>query len=434
MVDIVGRAKIIVEAVVDTKSIDDSTGKLSAGLRKGAVIGAAALGTLAVGAVKVYKSFEDAEAQSRKLNQVLDNMGKSDAGPAVEALATKLSDLTAVDDDVIKQGETLLATFSNVASSAGDAGGVFERATAAAVDLAATGFGSVESASVMLGKALQDPVKGVSALGEAGVTFSEDQKKLIESFVATNDVASAQTLILKEVEKQVKGTAEATATESDKIAKEMGDLSDNLGALVADIVADGEDVGSFSDALHHLNDELENLDDSKSWASIRGAIRGIGHAIEFVADVGGGFLEFFYNAGEAFGNFMDDLQADLEKVPWLGRFVEDPRSKDVPGFGLLDPGGNLFLDLPAPGHKASGGPASGWNVVNEQGPELVHLPDGSYVYNAQQTKAMMQPAAGSSLSVVFNEYGPRTGADRVADIKWLSRFGPRMGAPTSAGV
>ena len=34
----------------------------------------------------------------------------------------------------------------------------------------------------MLGKALNDPVKGITALGRAGVTFTDEQKKQIKQW------------------------------------------------------------------------------------------------------------------------------------------------------------------------------------------------------------------------------------------------------------
>ncbi len=71
----------------------------------------------------------------------------------------------------------------------------------ATVDLQTT-FGTLESASVQLGKALNDPIKGVTALNKSGVTFSDQQKDMIKNFVKTNEVAKAQDIILSEIEKQ----------------------------------------------------------------------------------------------------------------------------------------------------------------------------------------------------------------------------------------
>src|ERR1700712_5749455 len=66
------------------------------------------------------------------------------------------------------------------------------------------------------GKALNDPLKGISALSRAGVTFTQSQQDSIKAMVGANDLLGAQKIILGEVEKQVGGTAKATATNGEK--------------------------------------------------------------------------------------------------------------------------------------------------------------------------------------------------------------------------
>ena len=96
-----------------------------------------------------------------------------------------------------------LLTFRSVA------GQTFERTLRAAQDLAATGFGSIESAAVQLGKALEDPKAGMSALAESGVTFTQGQRAVVEQLVATGQAAEAQRIILAAVEAQVGGAGAA---------------------------------------------------------------------------------------------------------------------------------------------------------------------------------------------------------------------------------
>ena len=266
MVDVVGRAKVIVEGAIDQASFGAEGSKIGGILKKGALAGVAALGGLAVVATKSALAFEESERVGRKLTTVLGNMGKQDAAPAVEALANSLQRTTGVSDEVIRGGQTILATFSQLAASAGEVGGNFDRATRASVDLAAAGFGNVESASVMLGKALQDPVKGVSALGEAGVTFSEDQKAMIEALVQTGDVAAAQNIILAEVEKQVKGTAESGATMSERLKTATGEVLESFGHLLSE-ATDGK-LKNLPDAVFALADAMDDLANSPTWETI----------------------------------------------------------------------------------------------------------------------------------------------------------------------
>lgn len=483
MVDVIGRAKVIVESSIDRSSIDQTGGKLGAGLKKGALIGVAALGTVAAASVSLYKDFEEAEKQSAKLANVLDNMGESKAVPAVEELADELRKLTGVDDEVIKGGQTILATFSEVAESAGETGGVFDRATRAALDLSATGFGSVESASTMLGKALQDPVKGITALSRAGVTFSEDQKNVIKSLVETGDVAKAQQLILKEVEKQVGGTAEASVTESEKISTAMGEIRETLGGFVADLIDRGDDVDSFSESLEKLNTELTEFGESDSWEAIQTGIDGIVWAVGKVIGAIDWFIVKHMEAGEGFGEFVDDLQdgweaaktqigSDLRTIgnaiknapgnflrsagrafrtlggSLVDEFVDGFLLGGVPGrlaqrirdaindalpdtitfFGAR--GGVPAIRVPVPqfadGVRNFGG---GLAMVGERGPEIVSLPAGSDVFSNQESQNM----AGGAENV-FNFYGPTSLSQARREGDWARRYGTRFGGATLAGA
>jgi hypothetical protein len=102
----------------------------------------------------------------------------------------------------------------------------------AAIDMAAAGFGSAESNATQLGKALNDPIKGITALNRAGIQFTEDQKALIESLVESGNVLEAQDIILKEIEAQVGGTARATANASDKMRIAFGEVQESIGQVL----------------------------------------------------------------------------------------------------------------------------------------------------------------------------------------------------------
>lgn len=153
------------------------------------------------------------------------------------SLATAMERTTGVEAELVMEGQALLQTFTNVRNEAGANNDVFNRATQAAIDLSYKGFGSVTDASKMLGKALNDPIKGISAMSRAGVTFSEDQKKMITSLVETGDQLGAQKIILNEVEKQVGGAAaaygETLPGKIDRANAAIGEITENLLASAA---------------------------------------------------------------------------------------------------------------------------------------------------------------------------------------------------------
>jgi len=205
----------------------------------GAGIAAIGLGGAALGKFTDFLGSSVAEArESEKVGKTTAQIIKATGGAAkvsagqVGALAESLSEKAGVDDEVIQTGANMLLTFKNVRNEAGQGSAVFDRATAAAVDLSASGFGSVDSSAKMLGKALNDPLKGISALGRAGVTFTQQQKDQIKVLMESGDVLGAQKIILGEVESQVGGVAAASATMGEKVKVSWDNLKEQVGTAL----------------------------------------------------------------------------------------------------------------------------------------------------------------------------------------------------------
>src|SRR3954452_4540178 len=141
---------------------------------------AVVLGKQAIG------EFREAQKVGNQTNAVLKSMGATSwtSSKQIGDLANSLSVKAGVDDEAIQSASNLLLTFGQVRNEAGKNNDIFNRATAAAVDLSAAGFGSMDSTAKQLGKALNDPVKGITALNKSGVTFTKKQKDSIKSLVA----------------------------------------------------------------------------------------------------------------------------------------------------------------------------------------------------------------------------------------------------------
>jgi hypothetical protein len=227
-----------------------------AGKRFGSTFGGAAKGLIAgaaglFAAQNVVGFFKDANAEAREAQkvgattaQVIAATGGAAKVSAdqVGALATAISNKTGVDDEAIQSGANLLLTFKNVRNEVGQGANIFDRATQAATDLSAGGFGSVAGASKMLGKALNDPVKGISALSRAGVTFTDQQKEQIKTLVASGRTLDAQKIILGEVESQVGGVAAASATAGEKLSVSFGNFKEQVGTALLPVIDDVANV------------------------------------------------------------------------------------------------------------------------------------------------------------------------------------------------
>jgi hypothetical protein len=187
---------------------------------------------------KLFTAFEQVSTANARIEAVVTSMGNFEGqiGEVTERLtkqAEATAKLTGVDRNLIKESQALLLTFDSVNKTAGEAGGVFDRATQAAVDLAAAGFGSVTGNAQQLGRALEDPIKGLTALTRSGVTFTEEQRELIKALVESNRTLEAQDVILQAIEKQVGGVAEATANGSERIKQSFGILTEQIAMALA---------------------------------------------------------------------------------------------------------------------------------------------------------------------------------------------------------
>lgn len=156
-------------------------------------------------------ALQNADIQQRaeaKVQQAI----RSTAGAAqlsFEQLASYASELQGKslfgDEAILNNVTAQLLTFTNIA------GDNFKRTQAVALDLATVLDGDLKAASIQLGKALNDPVKNLSALSRSGIQFSKEQTAVIKELAETNRLAEAQTLILAELERQYGGQAEAAA-------------------------------------------------------------------------------------------------------------------------------------------------------------------------------------------------------------------------------
>jgi hypothetical protein len=208
-----------------------STKKLGKSMTMGLTAPIAALGFTAV------KAFDQ---QAKAIAQV--EAGLKSTGATVgftskqlQQMASDLQNKTIFGDEEILKGATSqLLTFTNIA------GDQFARTQAVALDLATRLDGDLKSASIQLGKALNDPIANLSALSRSGIQFSEDQKQVIKSLTESGRLAEAQTVILDELEKQYGGSAEAAAKAGTgglkQLANSFGDLQEEFGKIIMEFL------------------------------------------------------------------------------------------------------------------------------------------------------------------------------------------------------
>jgi len=217
----------------------------------------------------------------------------------------------AVDDKVIQGVQAQLLSFKQLSGSADEAGGAFDRATASAFDMAAAGFGSAESNALALGKALEDPIKGITALSRTGTVFTDEQKEQIRVLQESGDLIGAQELILGELESQYGGVAAATADASDKLQLSFDNIKETAGAALLPVFA--ELVEGLQPVLEVLGEELAQAftDLAPVLKDVVGLLPGLLTAfmplIPIIGELAGIFFEIISAVLPVFVELLDQL-------------------------------------------------------------------------------------------------------------------------------
>jgi hypothetical protein len=147
----------------------------------------------------------------------------------VESLATAISNKTGIDDEAIQSGENLLLTFTNIRNEVGKGNDIFSQATMTITDMSVALGQDMKTSAIQVGKALNDPIKGMSALRRVGVSFTEDQEKQVKALVKSGKTMEAQKIILAELNKEFGGSAVAAATWGDKAKVAADNIKEAFG-------------------------------------------------------------------------------------------------------------------------------------------------------------------------------------------------------------
>lgn len=237
------------------------------GLTKGAKKGISpalkiASGALVAGLGVALKGAVSEAREAAKVGKQTAAVIKSTGGVAnvsakeIDKLSNALSNKAGVDDELIQSGANLLLTFKNIRNEQGKNNDIFNRSQGVITDLTATlNHGKItqdglKSSTLQLGKALSNPVKGINALNRAGVDFTQQQKDQIKTMAESGDLLGAQKMILKEVESQTRGSAEANADSFDRFQTGVANIQETIGAALLPVLGDGATaVSDFFDEM-----------------------------------------------------------------------------------------------------------------------------------------------------------------------------------------
>jgi hypothetical protein len=252
----------------------------------GSMLGMVGIGAGIGGAIAAVSGFladsvKEAAAADRimaQLNATLTSTGG--ASGQTSASITRLSDslavLSGVEDDAITSAQSMLLTFTSVGGS------TFPQATQAILDMATAMNGGaipaeeqLRQTTILVGKALNDPITGLTALRRVGVAFSESQKDAIKTMMEMNDVAGAQAIILQELSKEFGGSAAAAgqsfAGRMQIATNEVNNFKEAVGGSALPLLT------QFADALAKIaRSAREVLTDAEGAAQIQALQNAVG--------------------------------------------------------------------------------------------------------------------------------------------------------------
>ena len=244
-------------------------------------IGEAAINAVGSGLQMVGEFFTDSIKEATEFQNVfaqtqavIESTGMA-AGFTAEEMAGLASDLSAASgmslfsDDAILGATNVLATFKEIK------GVKFEEATSAILDMSQAMGMDLQSATVQVGKALNDPIGGISALSRVGVQFTDDQKAMIEEMVNLGDVAGAQEIILGELNSQFGGSAAAAvntyAGQMKVLEEQFNDVKQGVGEALLPIL---QELGRFAvayivPAVQDMATAFKDWIDSVDWVGLQ---------------------------------------------------------------------------------------------------------------------------------------------------------------------
>jgi len=142
----------------------------------------------------------------------------------------------------INQAQARLLSYTGIV------GDQFPAAMQAAIDMATRLGMDVSSAAETVGRALDVPSQGLTALTRQGFRFTDEQKKLVQELERTGRTAEAQKIILGQLTSAYGGAAAAAR---DTLGGALAALRENFNSLFTD-ASGGDQLKSFIDSINSV--------------------------------------------------------------------------------------------------------------------------------------------------------------------------------------
>lgn len=276
VIKIDGDIKNYRNALKKAQSQTESLASSLSSIAKSAGIAFAGLSATIFGAVSAWREQEQAQIRTEQTLKAT-GFAAGLTSKQIFSMASELQKVTTFGDEAIISGQNLLLTFRNIGEK------TFPRATEIMLDMSTAMNQDLKSSAIQLGKALNDPITGITALSRVGITFTEDQKAMIKAMQDSGDIAGAQAIILAELENQFGGVSRAAAGGTGaflQLKNSAGDFVEVIGKNLAPVLVQvAKSAKGFVDTL------IANQEIAKTasviigvGAAITGLVAGLGLA------------------------------------------------------------------------------------------------------------------------------------------------------------
>lgn len=224
----------------------------------------------------------------------------------MKQLAADMQEVTRFGDEVVQETQAIIATFKNIR------GDEFIEATKVAADMSVVLGTDLKGAALQVAKALNDPLKGMSALSRSGVSFTEQQKANVKALQESGDIMGAQRIILEELAGEFGGAAEAiggTFGGAVQMAKNrLGDIHETIGAAIIPIFEALEPV--IDSVMTAFENAVPILEDFIGWTIKVGntIFDTLKPAFEFIGEI---VILTLAGAETAYENFFTVIELGL---------------------------------------------------------------------------------------------------------------------------
>ena len=337
------------------KSSKDLTGSIA---KLTIIFGALGMAAIAMGraaarslrvVANAFKQVTGAAIEQEKAEKKVANVLKSTGHAAgltakeVHKMAASFQSVTTFGDEAVLGMQSVLLTFTKVKA----AKGIFEEASAAVLNIAAHMGTDLNAAALQVGKALNDPIVGVSALAETGVSFTKTQKETIKSMVEMGDVAGAQALMLAELNVEfgeaAKGMRDTFGGALEVLSNSWGDLLEKMGDFIIKDPVVKKAIETTTGVIDNFTGAIgDSTEEQDKWhrairrvvtISLPNFIDGLAELIKALTGTGG-IRQSIKEAEISINFFADEANVSIRKVV-VAAYKAQNAFDDL--FGSVDP-------------------------------------------------------------------------------------------------